>query len=137
MSFTLFIKCTEMQPRQESSPKPSHTSDEAQKLNLSPAITHCASRPSDYARTFKARAKSRMENGEHCLRRYLWRSFLTIVCPLVVLAFYASICLHFLVHPKSNKIFPSAVVNAAWVYLLLVSHIGVHNGVGPNRASLF
>jgi hypothetical protein len=55
-------------------------------------------------------------NNRYRLKRYLWRSFLTIAAPLVVLVFYAFICFHFLAHPLSNNVFPSSAVNAIWVY---------------------
>lgn len=60
--------------------------------------------------------QSAQNPGEYHLKRYLWRSFLTIAGPLVVLAFYAFICFHFLAHPLANNIFPSQTVNATWVY---------------------
>lgn len=60
--------------------------------------------------------KSAGKKAEYLLKRYLWRSFLTIVGPLMVLGFYTFICFYFLADPLSNSIFPSSSLNANWVY---------------------
>ena len=49
------------------------------------------------------------------LRRYKWRTFLNIVGPSLVLAFYAFICIHFLSKPPVNDIVPATRVNALWI----------------------
>lgn len=56
------------------------------------------------------------QSAEYRLKRYLWRSFLTITGPLVVLAFYTFICFRFLQFPLSNNIFRPTTVGATWVY---------------------
>lgn len=50
------------------------------------------------------------------LRRYKWRTFLNVVGPSLVLAYYAFICIHFLTRPPVNDIVPATRVNALWIY---------------------
>jgi hypothetical protein len=57
-----------------------------------------------------------LENTEYRLKHYLWRSLLTIVGPLAVLGFYASICLLFLAHPQGNNVLPSQFLSPSWIY---------------------
>jgi hypothetical protein len=57
-----------------------------------------------------------VQKAEYYMKRYLWRSFLTITGPLVVLAFYALICFHFLAHPLVNNVFPSQTISPTWIY---------------------
>jgi hypothetical protein len=78
---------------------------------------------SGYAAVPQKSALFPSSKAKYRLKRYLWRSFLTIAGPLMVLAFYTFICFHFLVHPLSNNIFPSTTVSAVWAYYgwLLIS----------------
>lgn len=69
-----------------------------------------------YTPVSQRNAQTSSRKAEYRLERYLWRSFLTVTGPLVVLAFYTFICFHFLAQSLSNNIFPSSVINATWIY---------------------
>jgi hypothetical protein len=71
---------------------------------------------SAYAPVSSESGHNPVETADYYMKRYLWRSVLTITGPLVVLAFYALICFHFLAHPLANNVSPSLTINASWVY---------------------
>lgn len=50
------------------------------------------------------------------LRRYKWRTFLSLIGPLLVLGFYAFICFQYLNRPAENDIVPEKALDARWVY---------------------
>lgn len=50
------------------------------------------------------------------LRRFRWRTFLSIIGPLAVTAFYGLICFRYLAHPPKNGIAPHRILDARWVF---------------------
>lgn len=52
----------------------------------------------------------------YCIRRYLWRSFLTFLGPLAAVAFFVWICLYFIQHPPVNDIVESTHIDGNWVF---------------------
>ena len=50
------------------------------------------------------------------IRRYHWRSLLTLVGPLIVTAFFIWICIYYLLHPPINDIVTTSHVDGNWVF---------------------
>lgn len=61
---------------------------------------------------------ARLGPGRYRLRKFTWRSLLTLFGPLLVLAFYIIICVSFLARPFPFGIVPCIWIDARWSYYI-------------------